>query len=383
MSAVQVLKRIHILEVVAHNDQKENAMKLYVWYILLVFTTQITFGQKSNTSELSDFIGRLYVEGKIHGGVLIANSEDIIYKDAWGIAKKEDHTSLNGNELFSINSMGKMFTSILILQLVDEGIISLDDNLNDLLKDFKHPEASEITLHDLLAHRSGIRDYFLLQLNGEMPFDISKEEMLIEVANMDLKFKPGTKFNYSNTGYILLSLIVEKYREKNFYEVMEERIFNVLEMKNTFPKSELDSNQVSDYFKSDGSIDKLIGDDFGGDGGEISTLEDMHKFMSALGSVELLSPQMWTLAFTPHSFPKEVPEDAWPPPHQDPYGYGFSIMELPYDNTNSAKAVAHGGAGMGSSFAIRYIDSERIIINWNNMFKNPILIDLINFLAVN
>lgn len=358
-------------------------MKIFYLLILLAFTTKITFGQGSNSKELSYFIGKLYVEGKIHGGILIANGEDIIYKDAWGIANKEDNSALNGNELFSINSMGKMFTSILILQLVDEGIISLDDNLNDLFEDFKHPEASKITLHDLLAHRSGIRDYFLLQLNGEMSFDITKNEMLERVANMDLKFKPGTKFNYSNTGYILLSLIVEKFREKNFYEVMEERIFNVLKMKNTFPKSELNSNQVSDYFKSDGSIDKLKGDDFGGDGGEISTLEDMHKFMSALGSAELLSQQMWTLAFTPHSFPKEVPEDAWPPPHQDPYGYGFSIMELPYDGDKSAKAVAHGGAGMGTSFAIRYVDSERIIVNWNNMFKNPILIDLINFLAVN
>mgnify|MGYP001031016298 FL=1 len=356
-------------------------MKNHIWIILLVFMTQITFGQEPN--DLSDFIGKLYVEGKIHGGVLVADGKEIIYKDAWGIAKKSTNTALDGNELFSINSMGKMFTSILTLQLVDEGIISLNDNLNALFKDFDHPKASEITLHDLLAHRSGIRDYFLLQLSGKMPYDISKNEMLIEVAKMDLKFKPGSKFNYSNTGYILLSLIVENYRQKPFYQVMQERIFNVLTMQNTFPKYELGSSQMPDYFKSDGSIDKLIGDDFGGDGGEISTLEDIHKFMAALGSEKILSKEMWTLAFTPHSFPSEVPEDAWPPPHQDPYGYGFSIMELPYGINTSAKAVAHGGAGMGTSFAIRYVDNERIIINWNNIFKNPILVDLIDFLAKN
>ena len=358
-------------------------MKNHIWLILLVFMTQVTFGQESNNSDLSNFIGKLYVEGKIHGGVLVANGEEIIYKDAWGIAKKATNTALDGNELFSINSMGKMFTSILTLQLVDEGIISFDDNLNTLFKDFKHPKASEITLHDLLAHRSGIRDYFLLQLSGKMPFAISKNEMLIEVAKLDLKFEPGSKFNYSNTGYILLSLIVEKYRQKPFYQVMHERIFNVLTMQNTFPKYELKPSQMPDYFKGDGSIDKLVGDDFGGDGGEISTLEDMHKFMAALGSEKLLSKEMWTVAFTPHSFPSEVPEDAWPPPHQDPYGYGFSIMELPYGANTSAKAVAHGGAGMGTSFAIRYVDNERIIINWNNIFKNPVLVDLIDFLAIN
>lgn len=356
-------------------------MKNHLCIILLVCMTHVTFGQESRNTDLSDFIGKLYVEGKIHGGVLVANGEEIIYKDAWGIAKKADHTALDGNELFSINSMGKMFTAILTLQLVDDGIISLDDNLNTLFNDFKHPKAAEISLHDLLAHRSGIRDYFLLQLNGMMPFDIGKNEMLIEVAKMDLKFEPGSKFNYSNTGYILLSLIVEKYRQKPFYQVMQERIFNVLSMQNTFPKYELEQSRMPDYFKSDGSIDNLIGDDFGGDGGELSTLEDMHKFMTALGSEKLLSKEMWTKAFTAHSFPSEVPEDAWPPPHQDPYGYGFSIMELPYDSNTFAKAVAHGGAGMGTSYAIRYVDNERIIVNWNNIFKNPVLVDLIDYLA--
>ncbi len=73
--------------------------------------------------------------------------------------------ALDGSEVFSINSMDKMFTAILTLQLVDEEIISLNDNLNGLLKDFKHLRSAEITLHDLLSHRSGIRDYFLLQLD--------------------------------------------------------------------------------------------------------------------------------------------------------------------------------------------------------------------------
>ncbi|MEM6842143.1 MAG: serine hydrolase domain-containing protein [Bacteroidota bacterium] len=356
-------------------------MKKLKWLILLVFVAQITFGQESNNKALSNFIGKLYVEGKLHGGVLVANGEEIIYKDAWGIAKKATNSALDGSESFSINSMGKMFTSILTLQLVDEGIISLDDNLKALLEDFEHPKAPEITLHDLLAHRSGIRDYFLLQLSGKMPFDVSKNAMLMEVSKMDLKFEPGSMFNYSNTGYILLSRIVEKYRQKPFYEVMHEKIFSVLEMKNTFPKYDLNPSNMPDYFRSDGSLTELSGDDFGGDGGEISTLNDMHKFMSALGSEKLLSEQIWNLAFTPHSLPNEVPEDAWPPPHQDPYGYGFSIMELPYTNNTSAKAVAHGGAGMGTSFAVRFVDSERIIVNWNNVIKNPILVDLIDFLA--
>jgi len=355
-------------------------MKKHLWLILF-FTPQIILGQELINTTLSDFIGKLYVEGKIHGGVLVANNEEIIYQDAWGIAKKASNTALDGSESFSINSMGKMFTSILTLQLVDEGIISLDDNLKTLFEEFNHPRASDITLHDLLSHRSGLRDYFLLQLSSNMPFDISKDSMLTEVGKMELKFEPGTKFNYSNTGYILLCLIVEKYRKKPFYKVMHERIFNVLNMQSTFSKYDLELSQMPDYFKSDGSIAQFADNDFEGDGGEISTLGDMHKFMSALGSEKLLSKQMWNLAFTPHSLPSEVPEDAWPPPHQDPYGYGFSIMELPQSNGTTTKGVAHGGAGMGTCFAVRYLESQLIIVNWNSIFKDPILFDLFDYLA--
>ena len=358
-------------------------MKNQIWFTLLFIIGHMTFGQDSNKRNLSDFVGKLYVEGKIHGGVLVANGSDILYKDAWGIARKSTNTALNGNELFSINSIGKMFTAILTLQLVDEEIISLDDNLSTLFEDFKHPKSSDITLHHLLSHRSGIRDYFLLQLNGKLSFDLSKDEMLLKVSQMDLKFAPGTKFNYSNTGYILLSLIVEKYRGKEFNLVMKEKIFDVLDMKNTLPRSDIDPTKLADYFRSDGSVVKPGGDDYGGDGGEISTLDDMHNFMVALGSDKLLSKEMWNLAFTAHSLPSEAPEDAWPPPHQSPYGYGFSILELPLNENETAKAVAHGGAGMGTSFALRYLESERIIINWNNIFKDPILADLINYLASN
>lgn len=252
--------------------------------------------------------------------------------------------ALDGSEVFSINSMDKMFTAILTLQLVDEEIISLNGNLNELLKDFKHLRSAEITLHDLLSHRSGIRDYFLLQLDGKLPFDLSKDEMPTEIANLDLKFEPGTMFNYSNTGYVLLSLIVEKYRGKDFDDVLRERLLTPLEMNKTLLTSELDFSKLIDYFRMDGSIAEPSSNGTEGDRIEFSTLDDMHKFMAALGSEKLLSKEIWELAFIPHSLPSEVPEDVWPPPHQDSYGYGFSIMDLPLSKRVTAKAATHGGS---------------------------------------
>jgi CubicO group peptidase (beta-lactamase class C family) len=212
---------------------------------------------------------------------------------------------------------------------------------------------------------------------------LTKEEMLSQISKRELKFDPGTKFNYSNTGYVLLGSIIEKYRKKPYGEVLKERIFDPLGMKNTVFVYAYDLNKLPQYFLQDGTIMTQAYDIYGGDGAELSTLEDMYKFMLALGSEKLLSKEMWELAFTPHSLPSEVPSDAWPPPHQNPYGYGFSLMELPFNGNTTAKAVGHGGAGMGSNIAVRYLDSKRIIINWNNIFKNPDLQDIFNYLAGN
>ena len=359
-------------------------MKKMIYLLVILAPFHNIFGQpKVKVEDLSRLVCKLYVEGKIHGGVLIAEGNEILYKDAWGIANKSKGIVLKGDEQFSINSMGKMFTAILILQLVEEGKLSLDDKLDELIPDFNHPRSSEITLHHLLAHRSGLKDYYILQMTGQMSEGLSKEEMLSEISKRELKFDPGTKFNYSNTGYVLLGSIIEKYRKIPLDEVLKERIFDPLSMNNSVLVYKYDLNKLPQYFLEDGTILTQGYDIYGGDGAELSTLEDMYKFMFALGSEKLLSKEMWELAFTPHSLPSEVPADAWPPPHQNPYGYGFSLMELPFNGNTTAKAVGHGGAGMGSNIAVRYLDSKRIIINWNNIFKDPKLSDLFNYLAGN
>ncbi|NVN18553.1 serine hydrolase [Muricauda sp. HICW] len=348
-----------------------------------IICIQYSIGQQKDKVEgLSNLIGKLYVNGTLHGGVLVAEGQDILYRDAWGLANIDQHTALTVDEKFTINSMGKMFTSILILQLVEEGKLDFEDKLSDMLPEFQHKRVKDITLHHLLAHRSGIRDYGLLQMAGQLPYNLTRDQMLAEIGKMDLKFEPGSKFNYSNSGYMLLGAIIENNRGKSLQEVMQERIFEPLGMRNTSMIYTYDLDELPQYFLQDGTIyqedDVVI---YGGDGAEVSTMDDMYTFMMALGSDTLLSKAMWELAFTPHSFPNEVPEDAWPPPHQDPYGYGFSIMELPFDGETTARAVGHGGAGLGSNYALRFLDSKRIIVNWNNIFKNPILFDVITYLA--
>lgn len=233
----------------------------------------------------------------------------------------------------------------------------------------------------LLSHRSGVPDYFINQLRGAIPMELDMPTILDPVAGMDLDFEPGTMFHYSNTGYVLLGMIVEREYGRPFAEVLEEQLFQPLGMDATAHDPDLIGDRVPDYDMQDGAVVERREGLFVGDPGQTSSLRDLHRFMLALGSDRLLGDDSWDLMFTPHSLPSEVPEGAWPPAHQDPYGYGFTLPQLPYSGTSTAVAIGHGGAGLGSNYAARFLDSDRIVIIWNNLAKVPKRMEIFEYLA--
>jgi CubicO group peptidase (beta-lactamase class C family) len=236
--------------------------------------------------------------------------------------------------------------------------------------------------HDLLAHRSGLADYGLKQMRGELPRGADAAAILEMAAGTALDFEPGTMFHYSNTGYLLLGMIIEDLHGRSYSDVVGERIFQPLGMTETVHDPGDLRARIANYYTAAGDV--IVGDTLrrprAGDGG-ISSLGDLHQFMRALGSERLLSRKSWDLLFTPHSLPSEVPENAWPPPHQFPYGYGFSLAQLPVAGDSTALAIAAGGAGLGSNYVARFVDSGCIVIIWNNIFKRPLLMEVFEYLA--
>ncbi len=333
--------------------------------------------------ELQQLVTRLYVEGKLHGGIHIAEGDDVLLSQAWGVADDVNQRVLTTGHTFGINSLGKMYTSILVMQMVEEGMLALDDPLSEHYPAFGHPRSGDITIHQLLSHRSGLPDYAMAQIRGIMPPELKGIERLNAVATMPLDFEPGSRFNYSNTGFYLLGLIIERYREDSYGNQLSKRIFEPLEMRHSAHDPNDAATTMPVYYMGDGSAQREVkGSNLEpGDGG-VSTMQDLHKFLLALGSETLLTADSWSRMFTPHSLPAESIEGAWPPPHQDPYGYGFSIMELPFAGNETARAVGHGGAGLGSNYVVRYLGSPRIVIVWNNIFKNPVLPEVFEFLAI-
>ncbi len=368
------------------SNQNSSRLKTSPFYIkfgklifVLSFFTNQSIAQTSIAEEIDSVATELFETGKIYGGVLVAEGNKIIYNKAFGLSDKDTKILNSDNSLFPINSMTKSFTAVLILQLYEEGLIKLNDPVSLYVPNFKHPKVDKITIHDILSHRSGLQDYFLVQLNGKMDFDISMNEMLDKIEKMELEFEPGTAFSYNNTGYVLLAKIVQSLRKMSFKDALEKYIFDPLDMKNSTRSSTdkvVGAVKLYDHIGAVAQTNKY----FIGDGGIFSTTKDLHKFLLTLNSEKLLSKDTWKLAFTPHSLPKEAKREF--PAHFNPYGYGFGLAEWPFENTENKLTASHGGTGFGSSsYMTRFIESDRIIILWNNQYKLPVQPEIYQIMA--
>lgn len=352
--------------------------------VLVLFSaSQANASDNEKKDEFSTLMLHHYAQGNFHGGILYADAARKAHVLTLGLANYQMQSTLTTSQRFTINSMGKMFTAVLIMQLVEEGKIHLQDSLATLLPNYHHPRAREITLHQLLSHRSGLPDYFLMQLAGKIAFNLSEQSLLDSVLPLPLDFAPDTAFQYSNTGYLLLGQIILHNRTGSFNQILHKYIFDPLGMKDSEHLVDfLSAPRVPQYLMQDGKINNKVADVLIGDGGEISSLQDMYLFMSSINTPTLLSENSWKVMLTPHSLPSEVPEGAWPPPHQDPYGYGFGLMTIDVEGKKYVLA-GHGGAGYGSDYAGRILGSDKVIILYNTIFKNPVLRDVLEWVAVN
>jgi len=336
-----------------------------------------------DSAKIDSVAQKLHEEGKLNGGLLIAEGNQIIYEGAFGLADRNLKIPNSPEMRFWDASIGKMFTAVLILQLYEESKLDLQDPISKHLPWFKHEKADKITIHDLLSHRGGFDNAGVYNERKEAKHDQKSQRFILErkIVKEELVFEPGTKFLYSNTGYVLLAEVVMAHLGSDYNSVLQEWIFNPLEMTSTYWSAPLYGPGMPVYYLEDGSplipADMM---DFTGPGGEKTTLRDLQKFMLAIGSNHLISKSTWELALQPHSLPKEALAQ-WGP-HRSPYGYGFSLIDLPFIGKETIKTASHGGTSEGfSGYALRFLEKDRVIILWNNEYKNPMLFELYEALS--
>ena len=262
--------------------------------------------QALDTAKLDQFFDRLAEKKKAMGTLTIAKDGAPVYTRASGYAQIDGagKKPLTMDSRFRIGSITKMFTAVMILQLAEDGKLKLTDTLDRFVPQI--PNAPKITLAQMLAHRSGIpnvrRDRQGQPNVNTLP--MAKEEMLALIADAPPDFEPGTQWRYSNAGYFLLGLIVEKVTGKSYGEALEEKICAKIGLKDTYPATgniDVSKREALTYFNLGGewrpSRETHPSILFGA-GAIISTSNDLARFAHALFELKLISAESFAVMRT-------------------------------------------------------------------------------------
>lgn len=284
--------------------------------------------------------------------VLVRKGNRVLLRKAWGMADLELDVALAPEHVFRLGSLTKQFTATAILMLAEQHKLALGDDLRKYV-DFPTHGAT-ITIEQLLTHTSGIPNY------TEQPgfetrsrYDMTHAEVLALVKDLPLDFAPGTKWKYSNTGYYLLGMIIEKASGEPYARFLEEHIFAPLGMSHTTygDNARIIRGRVAGYARAGEQIrnaDPLGMDPPFAAGGLVSSVDDLARWDEAIARGKLLSKASWARMFT--SYKLKNGEDTH-------YGYGWGIGTLDGD-----KLEAHGGGINGFNTFILRVPEQHLLV---------------------
>lgn len=285
--------------------------------------------------------------------LVIAKDGNILLEKQNGLASVEVKSKITKETNFRLASVTKQFTAFSILILINEKKLKLDTKLTEIFPKF--PEyGNQISIKNLLQHTSGLIDYESLFPDEQTKQLHDKDVLELMMKQDSTYFKPGSKHQYSNSGYAVLAMIIEKVTGKSFQKFLEERIFKPLDMENTvaFVKGEnLVNYRAFGYrFEDDNIIfaDQNITSAVLGDGGIYSNITDMLKWESSL--------------FTEKLLPKEFIEESQQRGTLESgelfdYGFGWRLEKL-----DDYEVVYHTGSSTGFRTIIYRIPQEKLVI---------------------
>lgn len=257
-----------------------------------------------NKEFLDDWIEKYSEMFEFSGSVAVLKKGEVIYKKYTGAANRELSVPVGGDTQYRIYSMTKPLCAIGLMRLAEKGLVSLDEHPGKYISGAEKIH-SAVTLRMLLTHSSGLPDFRKSKdfeyLKTMYPTDDRK--MLESVTALPLDFEPGTKVNYINTGFFIISMVIEAVFGMKWNEFMEEKVFKPLGMKNTYIDSaqRLIANRAEGYDVCKTEIVKaqpLCIDWMKGAGAAVSTLGDICRFHNAIRNRELLSEKSWNEIFT-------------------------------------------------------------------------------------
>ena len=306
-----------------------------------------------------EIIQRIYKRDIFSGTVLIARGEELLLEHACGEASKRFHVPNNIDTKFNLGSMNKMFTATAIAQLVEKGLLSCQDPISKYVDESWLPKeiTSKITIHHLLTHTSGLGSYFNETYSkGSRELYRTVEDFKPLVKEEKPAFEPGKRFRYSNTGMLLLGVVIESVTGQSYFDCIRKNIYEPAGMKNSdsyemdYPVENLaigySLDRKSEYGWQNNLFKHVIKG--GPAGGGFSTVGDLHGFARALQTGKLVSVDSLKTLWKDHS--------------GENYGYGFGVVQGP-----NGKVVGHGGGfpGINGQLDI-YLDKGYIVAVLSN-----------------
>ncbi|MFA6084307.1 serine hydrolase domain-containing protein [Mucilaginibacter sp.] len=264
--------------------------------LFLLMFSNLAFAQLPYKVKLDQYFDRLAEKNQAMGTLVIAKDGKVLYTRSigYGQISETGKIPLTTASRYRIGSVTKMYTTVMIYQLVEEKKLRLADTLSKFFPQI--PNAGKITIAQILAHRSGIHDAILDEKlrPAAKTNPITKDELLAIICKGTPDFEPGTKHHYSNSGYTILGLIIEKLDSKPYEKALKDRITSKIGLKDTYVATgniDVNKNESLTYRYTGGwkqqpeTHPSIL---FGG-GSIISTPDDMVKFIQMLFNLKLIA----------------------------------------------------------------------------------------------
>lgn len=328
-----------------------------------VFTAIAIFMAISIYCEAQDYasiVSEYFKKHNFNGVVGITSAGKIQYLDGMGIADRRFNNKINDQTKFKICSITKTFTTVIALQLMEEGKLRLDASIGTYLPEYTGEGQDKVNIHHLLTYSSGIPNCEGNLGMGVYQREITTDGFIKSYCSGKLEFEPGSRFNYDNGAFIMLGRIIEKLSGKPFSEILFERILKPLAMKNTSyaADSMVIENLASSYWQED-STSQFYNDppyyyqNYGPSAAIYSTVHDLLLFDQALFSGKLLKPSTLELMLTPY-------------PELYGVAYGFWVYDLEIGDKKYRAADRQGSIWGSNATWLHLIDRDVAIIVLSN-----------------
>jgi CubicO group peptidase (beta-lactamase class C family) len=325
---------------------------LFFLCIITCFSCILASAQNLET-KIDSLIQMEFKDNNGPGGVfIVAKNGKAMYQKAFGKANLELDVNLTPENKFQIGSMTKQFTAIAVLMLQEQGKLDLQQPISTYVPDY--PSGGKITLHHLLTHTSGIKDFTKMKSLGDIAQKNMTPKMVVDFfKNEPVDFEPGEKFDYNNSGYVLLGYVIEIVSGETYEDFILKHIFKKIGMNKSSYASDraIVSKRAYGYQKKENAyVNKTVislSIPFSS-GALMSTASDLVMWQNALNQNLLLRPENAKKAFTKYRLNNG---------EEFTYGYGWHIREI-----NGTPVREHGGSVFGFKSMGVYVPTEDLYV---------------------